>query len=239
MKQLNQMLPTGRNQLAKMSQSYDHQNETSKFITSVIDDLFSDIMTICTAWRKTWHSREILVQTKKSWIEHLVISGINNKALLKRGIEGIKNRGDSTPFIMTSSEFISLCLNDSSEPSPLMAFHEAIEKSVDISIGNKVEFSCERVKQALLKVGVRFMSTRPESDSKKLFIDCYSRIDVRQSSSNLLDSGANKRKRDKVEAIKKAKEYYESNLSQYRRLLQMSKDIAEEYRLSVNLNAQV
>ena len=82
------------------------------------------------------------------------------------------------------------------------------------------------------------MSTRPESDSKKLFIDCYSRIDVRQSSSNLLDSGANKRKRDKLEAIKKAKEYYESNLSQYRRLLQMSKDIAEEYRLSVNLNAQ-
>ncbi len=89
------------------------REELDRQTATVINGLFRDLRTICSAWRQAWPDMATYKAAKKQWLMAFCEAGINRPEQLQFGL--MRARQLSKDFIPSPGTFIEWC-----QPSPEM-----------------------------------------------------------------------------------------------------------------------
>lgn len=147
----------------------DVKAELNRKTAAVINDLFRDLRSICTAWKQAWPDQATYSASKQQWLTAFLEAGINSADQLQFGL--MRCRQSGTPFIPPPGEFIQWC-----QPSPEMlglpalkaAFREAC-RNAHPAMAGQGKWSHDAVWHAAKECGFENLNKLPEDASSKLF----------------------------------------------------------------------
>ncbi|WP_367863138.1 replication protein P [Pseudomonas guariconensis] len=147
----------------------DVKAELNRKTAAVINDLFRDLRSICTAWKQAWPDQATYSASKQQWLTAFLEAGINRADQLQFGL--MRCRQSGTPFIPPPGEFIQWC-----QPSPEMlglpalkaAFREAC-RNAHPAMAGQGKWSHDAVWHAAKECGFENLNKLPEDASSKLF----------------------------------------------------------------------
>jgi len=102
---------------------------TEEMDKEVLNYIFKEIKIICVSHRYVWATQEDYINAKRSWYRAFNLVGLNNMALIERGLDKLRIRcGKEASFVPTSGQFIEMCKITPEEmgiPSLEEAYREA------------------------------------------------------------------------------------------------------------------
>lgn len=161
--QSGQYIAAGESLPEEVREELDRQTAT------VINGLFRDLRTICSAWRQAWPDIATYRAAKKQWLLAFFEAGINRPEQLQFGL--MRARQLSKGFIPSPGTFIEWC-----QPSPEMlglpplaaAFREAC-RNAHPAMAGRAEWSHDAVWHAAKECGFESLNTLARDLSAKLF----------------------------------------------------------------------
>lgn len=161
--QAGQQIPTG------YELPEDVRAELNRKTAAVINDLFRDLRSICTAWKQAWPDQATYNASKQQWLTAFLEAGISSPEQLQFGL--MRCRQSGAAFIPPPGEFIQWC-----QPSPEMlglpplraAFREAC-RNAHPAMAGKGKWSHDAVWHAAKECGFESLNKLAENLSSKLF----------------------------------------------------------------------
>ncbi|MCK9466194.1 MAG: replication protein P [Thiopseudomonas sp.] len=165
---------------------------TAEFKTQtepLINKLFAELRSICSAWRAAWPDQKTYDLAKDNWIKAFVDAGITSWDRVEYGLR--KQRQVGKPFIPAVGEFINLCTPDPEEiglPGIERAFamaaviaHPAADRSKCLQV----------VYHAACETGFHVISSEAAEKTYRLFKKHYlSAVEIMASGGKLRDMPA-------------------------------------------------
>ncbi|WP_336334645.1 replication protein P [Pseudomonas putida] len=147
----------------------DVKAELNQKTAAVINDLFRDLRSICTAWKQAWPDAATYKASKQQWLTAFLEAGISSANQLQFGL--MRCRQSGTPFIPPPGEFIQWC-----QPLPEMlglpslaaAFREAC-RNAHPAMAGKGKWSHDAVWHAAKECGFENINKLAADASSKLF----------------------------------------------------------------------
>lgn len=147
----------------------DVKAELNRKTAAVINDLFRDLRTICSAWKQAWPDQATYNAAKQQWLTAFLEAGINTPEQLQFGL--MRCRQSGREFIPAPGTFIQWC-----QPSPEMlglpplnrAFREAC-RNAHPAMAGKGKWSHDAVWHAAKECGFENLNKLAEDLSVKLF----------------------------------------------------------------------
>lgn len=147
----------------------DVKAELNRKTAAVINDLFRDLRSICTAWKQAWPDQATYTASKQQWLTAFLEAGISSPEQLQFGL--MRCRQSGAAFIPPPGEFIQWC-----QPSPEMlglptlsaAFREACSNAHPAMAG-KGKWSHDAVWHAAKECGFENLNRLATDLSSKLF----------------------------------------------------------------------
>ncbi|MFV3402849.1 replication protein P [Pseudomonas sp. NY15463] len=147
----------------------DVKAELNRKTAAVINDLFRDLRSICTAWKQAWPDKNTYAASKQQWLTAFLEAGISSAEQLQFGL--MRCRQAATPFIPPPGEFIAWC-----QPSPEMlglptlaaAFREAC-RNAHPAMAGKGKWTHDAVWHAAKECGFENLNKLATDLSSKLF----------------------------------------------------------------------
>ncbi|AZL68807.1 replication protein P [Pseudomonas oryziphila] len=157
----------------------DVKAELNRKTAAVINDLFRDLRSICTAWKQAWPDQATYTASKQQWLTAFLEAGISSPEQLQFGL--MRCRQSGAAFIPPPGEFIQWC-----QPSPEMlglptlavAFREAC-RNAHPAMAGKGKWSHDAVWHAAKECGFENLNRLATDLSSKLFERNYT-ITVRR-----------------------------------------------------------
>lgn len=147
----------------------DVKAELNRKTAAVINDLFRDLRSICTAWKQAWPDQATYTASKQQWLTAFLEAGISSPEQLQFGL--MRCRQSGVAFIPPPGEFIQWC-----QPSPEMlglpplavAFREAC-RNAHPAMAGKGKWSHDAVWHAAKECGFENLNRLATDLSSKLF----------------------------------------------------------------------
>jgi hypothetical protein len=147
----------------------DVKAELNRKTAAVINDLFRDLRSICTAWKQAWPDQATYTASKQQWLTAFLEAGISSPEQLQFGL--MRCRQSGAAFIPPPGEFIQWC-----QPSPEMlglptlsaAFREAC-RNAHPAVAGKGKWSHDAVWHAAKECGFENLNRLATDLSSKLF----------------------------------------------------------------------
>ncbi len=132
---------------------------------NIVNNLFNNLKSICTAWKQTFTDQAIEQAAKQQWAQALVENGIVNQKQIELGMK--KARALAKPWFPSSGEFIAWC-KPSLEDYGLPTAEQALRKVINGQKRNHpVLFLAAKA------TGSRELKTMPHDNLLKLFSRNY------------------------------------------------------------------
>lgn len=165
---------SGQHIPAEYSIPDDVKAELNRKTAAVINDLFRDLRTICSAWKQAWPDETTYRAAKQQWLTAFLEAGINAPEQLQFGL--MRCRQSGREFIPAPGKFIEWC-----HPSPEMlglpalatAFREAC-RNAHPSMAGQAKWSHDAVWHAAKECGFENLNRLATDLSSKLFERNYS-----------------------------------------------------------------
>lgn len=165
---------SGQHIPAEYSIPEDVKDELNRKTAAVINDLFRDLRTICSAWKQAWPDEATYRAAKQQWLTAFLEAGINAPEQLQFGL--MRCRQSGREFIPAPGKFIEWC-----QPSPEMlglpalaaAFREAC-RNAHPSMAGQAKWSHDAVWHAAKECGFENLNRLATDLSSKLFERNYS-----------------------------------------------------------------
>lgn len=165
---------SGQHIPAEYSIPEDVKDELNRKTAAVINDLFRDLRTICSAWKQAWPDETTYRAAKQQWLTAFLEAGINAPEQLQFGL--MRCRQSGREFIPAPGKFIEWC-----HPSPEMlglpalgaAFREAC-RNAHPSMAGQAKWSHDAVWHAAKECGFENLNRLATDLSSKLFERNYS-----------------------------------------------------------------
>lgn len=165
---------SGQHIPAEYSIPEDVKDELNRKTAAVINDLFRDLRTICSAWKQAWPDEATHRAAKQQWLTAFLEAGINAPEQLQFGL--MRCRQSGREFIPAPGKFIEWC-----HPSPEMlglpalaaAFREAC-RNAHPSMAGQAKWSHDAVWHAAKECGFENLNRLATDLSSKLFERNYS-----------------------------------------------------------------
>lgn len=147
----------------------DVKAELNRKTAAVINDLFRDLRTICSAWQRAWPDEATYKAAKQQWLTAFLEAGINTPEQLQFGL--MRCRQSGREFIPAPGKFIEWC-----QPSPEMlglpplaaAFREAC-RNAHPAMAGKGKWTHDAVWHAAKESGFENLNKLATEVSAKLF----------------------------------------------------------------------
>ncbi|MNH15544.1 Replication protein P [compost metagenome] len=147
----------------------DVKAELNRKTAEVINNLFRDLRSICTAWKQAWPDQVTYNASKQQWLTAFLEAGICKPEQLQFGL--MRCRQSGAPFIPPPGEFIQWC-----QPTPEMlglpavaaAFREAT-RNAHPAMAGRGKWSHDAVWHAAKESGFENLNKLPSDASSKLF----------------------------------------------------------------------
>lgn len=105
------------------------QQDQSKAVGKIINDLFRELRTIRPAWRQAWPDKAAYQAAKAVWVRAMFEGGVCTQEQIDMGLA--RCRAENTDFIPSPGKFISLC-----EPTPEMVGLPSLEAAYEQAMRN-------------------------------------------------------------------------------------------------------
>ena len=145
------------------------RDELNRKTAAVINELFRDLRTICSAWKQAWPDAKIYEAAKQQWLTAFLEAGISSSEQLQFGL--MRCRQSGREFVPAPGLFIEWC-----QPSPEMlglptqatAFREAT-RNAHPAMAGRARWSHDAVWHAAKECGFENLNRLPADASTKLF----------------------------------------------------------------------
>lgn len=150
-------------------ESASPQDEGRRQMASAINDLFTELRLIRSAWRQAWPDKETYRAAKVQWMQAFLDEGIRTQGQIEFGM--IKARKQVSDFIPSPGQFIEWC-----KPSPemlglpsLAAAHREAVRNAHPSMAGQGKWSHDAVWHTAKECGFESLNKLDTALSLKLF----------------------------------------------------------------------
>lgn len=168
----------------------DLSPEAKQQTALLMNDLFERLRSVCPGWKQAWSTDALYRKSKITWTEALMAAGMNDWALVERGLERCREEGHT--FIPTPADFIAMCWLTPAEigaPEEEAAYWEAQRNSHPSMIGHE-RWSHNAVFHATIQCSRHSLLKLPSDVGRLKFAKAYNDVIRRISLGEVLPEPA-------------------------------------------------